>query len=255
VPEPGGYNGLRVVSKGSLFLESFAGCHRIKPVSARSWSNAWTRPTLRFGPVVAIVVLVVIGGIAVLSQRSGGNDDATAAAASSEPVDTSSTSEAPSQSVTTSIEPLPVLGVADELVELDGWLQSEVASLEELHGKVVVVQFWTFGCYNCKNTIPHLQDLAAAHTGEPFEIVGVHAPEFDFEKDPVAIEEAARDLGVSWPIALDNGRANFWGWQGSPAYWPRTYVLDRNGNIRFDHIGEGAYDELALTVERLLSET
>jgi hypothetical protein len=109
VPEPGGYNGLRVVSKGSLFLESFAGCHRIKPVSARSWSNAWKRPTLRFGPVVAIVVLVVIGGIAVLSQRSGGNDDATAAAASSEPVDTSSTSEAPSQSVTTSIEPLPCL--------------------------------------------------------------------------------------------------------------------------------------------------
>ena len=82
--------------------------------------------------------------------------------------------------------------------------------------------------------------------------MGVHAPEFEFERDPEAILAAANDLGVTWPIALDTDRRNFRAWQGSPAYWPRTYVLDQDGLIRFDHIGEGAYEELAETVAVLL---
>ena len=147
---------------------------------------------------------------------------------------------------------LPILGVAEPLIELDGWLQSDVESLEELRGKVVLVQFWTFGCFNCKNTLPYLQELYSQHAGDDFEIVGVHAPEFDYEKDPAAIAEAAQLLGVSWPIALDTKKRNFRLWQGSPAYWPRTYVLDRDGQIRFDHIGEGKYDELAETIAALL---
>ena len=82
----------------------------------------------------------------------------------------------------------------------------------------------------------------------------MHSPEFGFEKDPTKVQEAALDLGVTWPIALDTSRRSFRSWQGSPAYWPRTYVLDREGNIRFDHIGEGAYDELEATVAFLLDE-
>ncbi len=150
---------------------------------------------------------------------------------------------------------IPVLRSAPPLEDLDGWLQSDVTTLEELEGKVVVLQFWTFGCNNCKNTLPHLQELAERHDNDEFEVVGVHAPEFDYEKDPVAIQEAADRLGVTWPIALDTDRSNFRSWQGSPAYWPRTYVIDAEGNIRFDHIGEGAYDELAETVAQLLGET
>lgn len=148
----------------------------------------------------------------------------------------------------------PMLGNALSLSDIDGWLQSDVTSLEELRGQVVIVQFWTFGCYNCKNTIPHLQDIYAKHADSGLEIVGVHAPEFDYERDPDNITAAAQELGVTWPIALDTERKNFRSWQGSPAYWPRTYVLDQNGLIRFDHIGEGKYEELEQTVATLLSE-
>ncbi len=144
------------------------------------------------------------------------------------------------------------LGPAKGLANLDGLLQTDITSLEELRGKVVVVQFWTFGCINCKNTLANLRDLYDEHAGKEFEVVGVHSPEFSYEEDPAAIGEAAVDLGVTWPIALDTRKFNFFRWQGGRAYWPRTYVLDQQGHIRFDHIGEGAYDELNETVAALL---
>jgi len=155
-----------------------------------------------------------------------------------------------------SAEPTPalpeVIGQSEPLRDLDGWLQTDAESIEELAAPVTVVQFWTFGCYNCKNTIPHLQDLYQAYGDEGLEIVGVHSPEFDFEKDPAAIQAAAEDLGASWPIALDTRKTNFRSWQGTRRFWPRTYVLDADGAIRFEHVGEGAYDELEGTVAALL---
>jgi thiol-disulfide isomerase/thioredoxin len=147
---------------------------------------------------------------------------------------------------------LPDLGPPAELVEVDGWLQSDVTSLEELEGKVVVVWFWTFGCYNCKNTLPNLKELYEKHQGEEFEIVGIHAPEFDYEADVDNIVEAAGELGVTWPIVLDTNKRTFHRWQGPRAYWPRTYVLDRDGTVRYDHIGEGRYEELNEAVATLL---
>lgn len=150
------------------------------------------------------------------------------------------------------VEDLPDLGPVPPLEDIDGWLQADITSFEELRGNVVVVQFWTFGCHNCKATLPNLQALYTKHAGDEFEIVGIHSPEFDYEEDPVAIAAAAEDLGVTWPIVLDTRQRTFFAWQGSPAYWPRTYVLDREGNVRFDHIGEGAYEELNDTVADLL---
>jgi len=148
----------------------------------------------------------------------------------------------------------PVLRVAPALKRLDGWLQSDISSLEELRGQVVILQFWTFGCSNCKATLPHLEDIYATYRDRGLEIVGVHSPEFDFEKDPDSILDAAIRLGVTWPIALDTSKLNFHAWQeGATAYWPRTYVIDQQGRIRFDHIGEGGYDDLEATVAALLA--
>ena len=153
------------------------------------------------------------------------------------------------------IDPPPVLREGHPpLVEVDGWLQSDVTSLEELRGKVVIVEFWTFGCYNCKNRLPYTQDIYAAYRDQGLEIVGIHSPEFAYEKEVDAITAAMDELGVTWPVVLDTDRRTFREWQGSPAYWPRTYVLDRGGRVRFDHIGEGAYRALEDTVVALLAE-
>ena len=194
---------------------------------------------LRFVLAIAVIALIL------LSLRSG--------TPTGQPESVSEPTQGSITEPTTTLAP-PMLGNALSLADLDGWLQSDVASLEELRGRVVIVQFWTFACSNCKATIPHLQDIYAEYGEAGLEIVGVHAPEFSFEEDPDAIATAARDLGVTWPIALDTDRRNFHRWQGSPAYWPRTYVLDQQGLIRFDHIGEGKYQELEDTVASLLAE-
>ncbi len=147
----------------------------------------------------------------------------------------------------------PMLGPVPELVDLDGWLQTEAQTFDDFDGRVRIVQFWTFTCSNCKATIPHLQKIYADAGPRGLEIIGVHAPEFDRERDPEAIAAAAVELGVSWPIALDTEKVNFRSWQGNRRFWPRTYVIDQNDQLRFDHIGEGDYDELAATVDWLLA--
>ena len=150
------------------------------------------------------------------------------------------------------VEP-EVLGPAPALTELDGWLQTEATSFDHFDGQVRIVQFWTFGCHNCKATIPHLQAIYERWHDEGLEIIGVHAPEFDYEKDPDAIAAAADDHGVTWPIALDTDKVNFRAWQPGRRFWPRTFVIDEAGQIRFDHIGEGRYDELEATVAHLIA--
>jgi thiol-disulfide isomerase/thioredoxin len=156
----------------------------------------------------------------------------------------------------TPLEPIPVLGEADTLTGLDGWLNTEATSLEEIRSsnKLTVVQFWTFGCFNCKNTIPALQDIYAEF-GDDIEIVGVHAPEFDYEADVDRIVEAAADLGVTWPIALDTNKRNFHRWQEGPtAWWPTVYLIDGDNQVRMQQRGDSTrhYVRLADYIERLL---
>ena len=164
----------------------------------------------------------------------------------------------PDVDVTTSSVPppdLPDRGLHPELLDIDGWLQSDVTSLEELQGKVVAVQFWTFGCSNCKATLPHMQELYEKYRKQGFEIVGVHAPEFGFEAEVANIADAAAELGVTWPIVLDTNKRTFHSWQDGPTgHWPRIYLLDRDGHIRYDLIGEGRYAQTDAAVQALLAE-
>lgn len=235
------------------------------------------RPRRRAAVAVAIMLVLLAVAIGASRLVSTDREEATAGG----PADTSTPSAAPATvgatmaagatttvppstevSVTTAaptttepIEPPPVLREEHPpLKEIDGWLQSDVTSLEELRGQVVIVEFWTFGCYNCKNRLPYTQDIYAAYRDQGLEIVGIHSPEFAYEKEVDAIVEAMDRLGVTWPVVLDTDRRTFREWQGSPAYWPRTYVLDRSGRVRFDHIGEGAYGALEDTVVALLAE-
>lgn len=150
---------------------------------------------------------------------------------------------------------LPDRGLHPDLVDIDAWLHTDITSLEQLEGRVVAVQFWTFDCSNWLATLEHMQQLEASYHDQGFEIVGVHSPEFDYEADVDNVIAAAERLGVTWPIAIDTDKRNFHAWQEGPtAFWPRIYLLDRAGHIRYDHIGEGRYDEIDAAVRALLAE-
>jgi len=213
------------------------------------------------------VVVVLLAALGLLSARYGlgpaeesetaaETNNATNAADATEPADAGGDPQtAPTVATPTLTEAPPNLGPAPELTNIDGWINANpsTSGLGSYSGQVRIVQFWTFGCFNCKNTLPHLKEIYNRHQPAGLEIIGVHAPEFDFEADPNNISAAVVELGVNWPVALDTSKANFRSWQEDRRFWPRTYVLDQNGNIRFDHIGEGAYDELEATVTHLLA--
>lgn len=141
---------------------------------------------------------------------------------------------------------------APEFAELQNWVNSSPLTLASLKGKVVLINFWTFGCYNCQNTIPHVKDLYAKYHAKGFEIVGIHAPEFDYEKDAANVRKAVAEDGIAWPVAQDNG---FKTWRRyKNGFWPAFYYLDRTGRVRHLHIGEGGYANQDAVVAALLAE-
>jgi thiol-disulfide isomerase/thioredoxin len=196
--------------------------------------------------IIATAGLVVVTGVIGLAFTLGTSE-----------ANTTSSSDSVLEGPAGTIAP-PALadrGPHPELIDIAGWLQSDVTSLEELRGNVVAVQFWTFGCSNSRATLRHMQELDEKYADQGFEIVGVHAPEFDREAEVANISAAAEELGVTWPIALDPMKRTFHSWQEGPtAYWPRIYLLDRDGHIRYDHIGEGGYAETDAAVRALLAE-
>jgi cytochrome c biogenesis protein CcdA/thiol-disulfide isomerase/thioredoxin len=150
---------------------------------------------------------------------------------------------------------LPDLGPAPGFVGISHWLNTprdRPLSLAGLRGKVVLVDFWTYSCINCLRTLPHLRALYAEYHKAGLEIVGVHTPEFAFEHVLSNVRRATRSLDVTWPVALDNGYKT---WNAySNEYWPAEYLIDRRGNVRRAHFGEGEYDVSEQAIRTLLAE-
>jgi thiol-disulfide isomerase/thioredoxin len=143
--------------------------------------------------------------------------------------------------------------VAPDLTGIDGWLNSSPLSVSGLRGHVVLLDFWTFSCVNCVRTIPHLQQLYNAYRARGFLIVGIHSPEFDFEKVAANVKSAVKRLGVTWPVALDSEMAT---WNAySTQYWPTEDLIDQQGRIAYVHFGEGDYDVTDHAVATLLGVT
>jgi thiol-disulfide isomerase/thioredoxin len=132
------------------------------------------------------------------------------------------------------------------------WLNSAPIDAKSLAGKVVLVDFWTFSCVNCIRTLPYLRRLYDSYKDEGLVIVGVHSPEFTFERVASNVQKAARDLGVVWPIILDNDYS-LWKAYGN-RYWPAEYIVDAKGRVRYWHFGEGGYEESEKIVRSLLAE-
>lgn len=139
------------------------------------------------------------------------------------------------------------LGQAPLLDTSAGWLDDRAT---DVRARVVLYELWTFGCSNCKHTLPYIRALYDRYERDGLTIVGIHTPEFDYESEPARISEAARELGVTWPVLLDPDKKN---WRAfANRYWPRVFIADVSGEIRFDHIGEGAYGAMEDAIRALL---
>jgi cytochrome c biogenesis protein CcdA/thiol-disulfide isomerase/thioredoxin len=141
---------------------------------------------------------------------------------------------------------------APEIRGITQWINSEPLSLQQLRGRVVLIDFWTYSCVNCLRTLPHLKAWDEAYRDDGLTIVGVHAPEFAFERVPDNVRTATRKLGIRYPVALDNDFATWTAYANQ--YWPAKYLIDRSGRIRYHHFGEGEYEETESLIRRYLGE-
>jgi cytochrome c biogenesis protein CcdA/thiol-disulfide isomerase/thioredoxin len=147
---------------------------------------------------------------------------------------------------------LPVEGEIPSFAGAVLWLNSPPLTPEALRGKVVMVDFWTYSCINCLRALPYVKGWYEKYKDHGLVVVGVHAPEFAFEKDPGNVRRAVADLKITYPVALDNDYAI---WQAfNNQYWPAHYFIDSSGKIRAHHFGEGNYDESEATIRKLLTE-
>ncbi len=147
------------------------------------------------------------------------------------------------------------LSVEGRLPSLDGaveWLNSNPINAGQLRGKVVLINFWTYSCINCIRSLPYVRAWAEKYKDQGLVVIGVHAPEFAFEKKIENVERATRDFGISYPIAIDNDYG-IWRAFGN-SYWPAAYFVDAEGRIRHHHFGEGEYQRSEQVIQELLAE-
>src|SRR5436190_12781741 len=132
------------------------------------------------------------------------------------------------------------------------WINSEPLTLKSLHGRVVLIEFWTFGCYNCRNTLPFIKGWHDRYHDKGLTVVGVHSPEFEEERKVENLRREVSSLGIRYAVVTDND------YQTWNAYhveaWPTTFLLDKQGRIRWMHQGEGGYDEAERLIQKLLAE-
>jgi len=157
-----------------------------------------------------------------------------------------------SQAATDNPAPLPVEG---ELPSLNGaiqWLNSPPLTAQSLRGKVVLIDFWTYSCINCLRSLPYVKAWADKYKDQGLVVIGVHAPEFAFERNVDNVKKATHDLGIDYPVAIDN---NYAIWRSlNNEYWPAHYFVDAQGRIRYHHFGEGGYAQSEKVIQQLLTE-
>jgi len=146
--------------------------------------------------------------------------------------------------------PLKDYGAAPDVHDISAWINSRPLSLSDLRGKVVLVDFWTYSCINCLRTLPYLKAWDARYRSKGLVILGVHTPEFAFERDLGNVRAAVKRLGVGYPVALDNGYGTWKAYSNN--YWPADYLVDQAGRVRDVHFGEGDYAKTERNIRLLL---
>jgi thiol-disulfide isomerase/thioredoxin len=165
----------------------------------------------------------------------------------------------PVQTREAAAQSMPAEGIAlrregdlPSLTGATGWLNSPPLTRADLHGRVVLIEFWTFSCVNWRRTLPYVRAWYEKYRDHGLVVIGVHTPEFEFEKDIDNVRTATNDLRVNYPVAIDSGAA-IWRAFGN-AYWPALYIVDAQGHIRHHKFGEGDYEQSERVVQRLLAE-
>jgi thiol-disulfide isomerase/thioredoxin len=146
-----------------------------------------------------------------------------------------------------------VSGGVPEITNPSGFVNSEPFKLSDLIGKkVIIVDFWTYSCINCQRTLPYINAWYEKYKDNGLEIVGIHTPEFDFEKELNNVQAAVDKYQIKYPVVLDNDYSTWGAYQNR--YWPHKFLIDINGKIVYDHIGEGGYEETEAKIQELLKE-
>ncbi len=143
--------------------------------------------------------------------------------------------------------------LAPDFNGIEAWINSEPLTMEGLRGSVVLIDFWTYTCINCIHTFPFLREMQSKYADQGLVIVGVHSPEFEFEKNYENVVEATQKHDLVWPMAQDNEFKTWYRYNNR--YWPAEYLVDKDGVIRYTHFGEGAYAETEAVIQELLAET
>jgi len=192
--------------------------------------------------ILILVGIVIIGAIVYLQRQKitpalSGTRDSTI-----QPITTMDTEAKAKQ-----------YDLAKEISTPDGFINTDSINIKDLIGKkVILIDFWTYSCINCQRTTPYLNAWYDKYKDQGLEIIGIHTPEFDFEKVYDNVQKAVTKEGIKFPVVLDNDYST---WQAyGNRYWPRKYLIDIDGYIVYDHIGEGAYDETEQKIQAALKE-
>lgn len=241
----------------SLAVVLAAGGRVLARVRGAAGIDGWVRRALG-AATLAVVLLLASGRDAAVFARAG---IATAPVeqrlvALLHPSDSANTSDAAPPPVKPADPPsLPPLEVEGSFPGFAGggpWINSTPLTPESLRGKVVMVDFWTFLCYNCLNALPHVEALERKYRDRGLVVVGVHTPEFPAEYDASNVRDEIKRLGVVYPVVMDNDYAIWKAFKNQ--YWPAVFFIDKAGTVRYHHFGEGAYDQQDRVVAQLLSE-
>jgi thiol-disulfide isomerase/thioredoxin len=188
--------------------------------------------------ILIIIALLIAGGIYI---------DKTSPKSSLMPKAQSSTQISSNPAMPIKLDNL---GPAPDFAGITRWLNSDPLTINSLKGKVVLVDFWTYSCINCIRTLPYVTKWYDTYHDKGFVVVGVHTPEFAFEKDTGNVARAIQQFGIHYPVAQDN---NYGTWNAyNNSYWPAEYLIDQNGNIVHTHFGEGEYDQTEDAIRELL---
>ena len=224
----------------SLGLALFAGGKILILMKQGLGAEKWIRRGIGVTVIIGVLVIALGWDTRVLSQFTF--------------FSTASTEQQLLSNLTTKPK-APIINNSATIPALSGathWLNSPPLSRETLRGKVVLVDFWTYSCINCLRTIPYLKAWNEKYRDQGLVIIGVHSPEFAFEKDQKNVEQAIHDLGITYPVAMDNQYAIWNAFKNDS--WPTHYLVDGQGRIRHQHFGEGAYRETEQLIQNLLKE-